>query len=36
MHDVVFVEHLKGVDELFEYEQRLSFLDDPFFAEHAL
>ena len=35
MHDVVLVEDLECLDELFEDEECLFFLNDSFFAEHA-
>lgn len=35
MHDVVLIEHLEGVDELFEDEKGLSFGNDPLFSEHS-
>ena len=36
MHDVVLVEDLEGVDELFEYFEGFGLLDDAVFAEYAL
>jgi hypothetical protein len=36
VHDVVLVEDLEGVDELFENEKGLFFWYDSIFAEHAL
>lgn len=36
MHDVVLIEHLEGIDELFEDKQGLFFWYYPILPEHAL
>lgn len=36
MHNVVLVEHLEGLDELFEDQEGLPFGNDAILAEHAL
>lgn len=35
MHDIVFIEDLEGIDELFEDEEGLSFGDNSLFSEHS-
>jgi len=35
VHNVVFVEYLESIDELFEDEQRLFFRYNSIFAQHA-